>query len=78
MRSEFRRLTGGPLAAEKFAFALPLELTVSDEEGQEDRLSVSVIVLAPAAELGMSPGGTERRPAASQATPPGPPPPPKR
>jgi hypothetical protein len=57
MRSEFRRLTGRPLAAEKFAFAVPLEVVVSDEEGQQDRLNLSVIVLAPAEELGKPPAG---------------------
>ena len=51
VRSEFRRLTGRPLAADQFAFAVPLEVMVSDEQGQQDRLNLSVIVLAPAEEL---------------------------
>ena len=70
VRSEFRRLTGRPLAADQFAFAVPLEVMVSDEQGQQDRLNLSVIVLAPAEELGKAPAGPGADPAASQPAPP--------
>ena len=70
VRSEFRRLTGRPLAADQFAFAVPLEVMVSDEQGQQDRLNLSVIVLAPAEELGKAPAGPGADPAASRPAPP--------
>jgi hypothetical protein len=70
MRSEFRRLTGRPLPAEKFAFAVPLEVAVADAEGQQDRLNLAVIVLAPAEDLGKPPEG----PVPMVAPPPSPPP----
>ena len=44
--AEFQRLTGKPLPADKVAFAVPLEIAVSDREGQRDSLSLAVLALA--------------------------------
>ncbi len=48
---EFQRLTGKPLPADKVAFAVPLEVAVSDKEGQRDGLDLAVIALATADDI---------------------------
>ena len=49
--AEFQLLTGKPLPADKVAFAVPLEVAVSDKEGQRDGLDLAVIALATADDI---------------------------
>ena len=72
-QAEFRRLTGRPLPPETFAFALPLEVSVSDAEGQQDRLNLAVIVLATAEDFDNAAEEPPSRPGARQGTVPAPP-----
>ena len=44
-------LTGEPLPKDKLPFVLPIDVAVSDEEGQEDRLHCFVLVLAPKSDV---------------------------
>lgn len=47
----YEELCGTKLPKDKTPFVLPIDVAVSDEEGQEDRISYFVVVLAPKGEL---------------------------
>ncbi len=49
--AEFQRLTGKALPADKVAFAVPLDIAVSDSEGQRDSLDLAVLALATADDI---------------------------
>lgn len=51
MRVNFRQLTGTELEQGKTAFRLPLRVAVSNSAGESDELRLSLIVLAPQAEV---------------------------
>jgi hypothetical protein len=50
-RVRFRQLTDEPLGDDRLPVELPLSVIAQDEEGQQDRLELSLILLAPLEEL---------------------------
>jgi hypothetical protein len=50
-KTAFERLTGEALHDGKVAYAVPLEVAVSDKEGQRDTLGIALVALAPAGDV---------------------------